>query len=226
MAIRRTVSVRTLREKQKSGAGKRSYHHGDLKNALLDAALNIIQRTGSCRFSLRELADSVRVTQTAVYRHFASLDELLSTLCLAGFDKLAKAETDSLTEVGDDPLERLRQSIATYVRFSTRNPAYFRIMFDSGVPMRAENLKRIQRSFNLLVKVVEECNAAGYLREGSPWDKAIATWAAMHGLSALVIGGQLGEIMQKPERMARFEKEVVLMIENGLLNAKNMRPKS
>jgi AcrR family transcriptional regulator len=218
------VAARTPSVQRNKRSGKPSYHHGDLRNALFEAALAIIQATGSCRFSLRELADSVRVTQTAVYRHFESLDQLLSDLCVQGFDKLAQAERDNLLRAGSDPLERLRSCIATYVTFSTHNPAYFRIMFDSGIPMRSNNIKRMQKSFDLLVEAIEQCDAAGYLREGNPWDKAIATWAAMHGLSALVIGGQLGQILEKPNRMVRLEKEVAVMIERGLLSPKGRKP--
>jgi len=71
---------------------RESYHHGDLRKALLEAALELVRQRRSTHFSLRDLAERVGVTQSAIYRHFNDLDDLLSTLCRQGFDALAETE--------------------------------------------------------------------------------------------------------------------------------------
>jgi AcrR family transcriptional regulator len=190
---------------------RESYHHGDLRNALLQAALELVREKRSTHFSLRDLAERVGVTQPAIYRHFTDLDDVLSTLCRDGFDAFGKAERQMLTEASD-PWARLRALIRVYVHFATNNPAYFRIMFDSGFANRSENIGRARSTFQYLVDVIAEIGGS---RDGA-FEKAVATWASMHGLSALMLSGQLGAVLKKPARAARLERTVTELIERGL----------
>jgi AcrR family transcriptional regulator len=190
---------------------RESYHHGDLRNALLQAALELVREKRSTHFSLRDLAERVGVTQSAIYRHFTDLDDVLSTLCRDGFDAFGKAEGQMLTEASD-PWTRLRGLIRVYVHFATNNPAYFRIMFDSGFANRPENISRARPTFQYLVDVIAEIGGS---RDGA-FEKAVAIWASMHGLSALMLSGQLGAVLEKPARAARLEQTVTELIERGL----------
>ena len=139
--MRRAATAKTTANDRITPARRESYHHGDLRNALLQTALQLVQEKRSTQFSLRDLAERVGVTQSALYRHFTDLDELLSTLCRDGFDAFGKAEREMMTETSD-PWARLRGLIRVYVHFATNNPAYFRIMFDSGFANRPENIGR------------------------------------------------------------------------------------
>ena len=190
---------------------RESYHHGDLRNALLQAALELVREKRSTHFSLRDLAERVGVTQSAIYRHFTDLDDVLSTLCRDGFDAFGNAERQMLTEASD-PWTRLRGLIRVYVHFATNNPAYFRIMFDSGFANRPENISRARPTFQYLVDVIAEIDGS---RDGA-FEKAVAIWASMHGLSALMLSGQLGAVLEKPARAARLEQTVTELIERGL----------
>jgi AcrR family transcriptional regulator len=122
-------------------ARRTSYHHGDLRKALLEAALELVKESRSTHFSLRDLAERVGVSQPAIYRHFTHLDDLLSTLCRNGFDAFDEIERQMTTE-SSDRWARLRGLIRAYTHFATNNPAYFRIMFDSGFANRPENIGR------------------------------------------------------------------------------------
>jgi hypothetical protein len=102
--------------------------------------------------------------------------------------------------------------IRVYVHFATNNPAYFRIMFDSGFANRSENIGRARSTFQYLVDVIAEIGGS---RDGA-FEKAVATWASMHGLSALMLSGQLGAVLKKPARAARLEQTVTELIERGL----------
>jgi len=190
---------------------RKSYHHGDLRNALLQAALELVQETGSTHFSLRDVTERIGVTQPAFYRHFGDLDDLLSTLCRNGFDAFGELEHEMMAD-SPDPWVRLRALVRAYIHFAVSNPGYFRIMFDSGLANRPENLARAKPTFQVLADTIEELLGPG---EAS-FDQAIAVWATMHGLSALMLSGQLGDVLRKPDRAARLEAAAAQLIERGL----------
>jgi AcrR family transcriptional regulator len=191
--------------------GRKSYHHGDLRNALLKAALALVRDRRSTHFTLRDVSERVGVTQSAIYRHFADLDDLLSTLCRNGFDAFAEALRQA-TAGNADPWQRLRALIRAHLRFAISNPDYFRIMFDSGLANRRENIARAQPTFQLLVDTIAEIDGTAE----HAFERAVAIWAAGHGLAALMLSGQLGEILNKPDRAARLEETVTALIEQGL----------
>jgi AcrR family transcriptional regulator len=120
-----------------------------------------------------------------------------------------------LTEASD-PWARLRALIRVYVHFATNNPAYFRIMFDSGFANRPENIGRARPTFRYLVDVIAEIGGSS---DGA-FEKAVAIWASMHGLSALMLSGQLGGVLKKPARAARLEQTVAELIERELGRAR------
>jgi AcrR family transcriptional regulator len=126
---------------------RKSYHHGDLRNALLQAALELVQETGSTHFSLRDVTERIGVSQPAFYRHFPDLDDLLSTLCRNGFDAFGEMERQMMAD-SSNPWLRLRALVRAYIRFAVSNPGYFRIMFDSGLANRPENLARAQPTYH------------------------------------------------------------------------------
>jgi AcrR family transcriptional regulator len=207
--MRRAAPARTTVSSKP--AQRTSYHHGDLRNALLEAALELVKEKRSTHFSLRDLAERVGVSQSAVYRHFTDLDDLLSTLCRNGFDAFDETERRMMAK-SSNPWARLRGLIRAYIHFATSNPAYFRIMFDSGFANRPENIGRARPTFRYLVDVIAEIGGSS---DGA-FEKAVAIWASMHGLSALMLSGQLGGVLKKPARAARLEQTVAELIERGL----------
>ena len=190
---------------------RKSYHHGDLRNALLKAALDLVRERRSTHFTLHDVSERVGVTQYAIYRHFADLDDLLSTLCRNGFDAFAEAQRKA-TAGNPDPWQRLRALVRAHLRFSISNPDYFRIMFDSGLANRPENIARGQPTFQLLVDTIAEIDGTAE----HAFERAVAIWAAGHGLAALMLSGQLGGILNMPDRAARLEETVTALIEQGL----------
>ena len=190
---------------------RKSYHHGDLRNALLKAALDLVRDRRSTHFTLHDVSERVGVTQSAIYRHFADLDDLLSTLCRNGFDAFAEVQRQA-TAGNSDPWQRLRALVRAHLRFAISNPDYFRIMFDSGLANRPENIARGQPTFQLLVDTIAEIDGTAE----HAFERAVAIWAAGHGLAALMLSGQLGGILNMPDRAARLEETVTALIEHGL----------
>src|SRR6201988_3561246 len=121
--------------KDDRSGGPRGYHHGNLKEALLRAALELIAKKGPAGFTFAEAARWAGVSPAAPYRHFRDRDELISSVALRGFQQfeaaLAKAwdggRPDSMT-----PLDRLGKA---YLAFARTEPAYYSAIFESGIPL-------------------------------------------------------------------------------------------
>lgn len=171
----------------------RAYHHGDLRNALIEAGLNALEAQDASELSLRALARDLGVSANAVYRHFADKDALLSALAAEGFRRFGREQREARARVATDP-------VATglgYIRFAQRHPALFRLMF--GRFTRACDSAELQEAalaaFGELLedsRSTQAVPAAG----GAPIDeatmlRAIARWSLVHGLSHLMLEGQL-----------------------------------
>jgi len=170
--------------------GGLAYHHGNLRRALLDAALDMFASRGAFDFTLRELAREAGVTHNAPYRHFAGKAELLAALREEGFAELALAARAGL-EASDDPRERIRALGEAYVRFALQRPHHFRLMLgnplgEEGPPPESGN------AFAMLRATIEDGRARGVIRDDlSARELAVAAWALVHGLASLVVTGQL-----------------------------------
>src|SRR6478752_135745 len=115
---------------------ERPYHHGDLRRAIVQAALEILRETQSLEFSLRELARRAGVSHNAPYKHFADKRELLAAVSAAGFERLVKRMTSG---IGGSPREQLFAMLRAYIDHGVENPALYSLMFGSylGGPERS-----------------------------------------------------------------------------------------
>ena len=107
---------------------ERPYHHGDLRRAIVKAALEILRETQSLEFSLRELARRAGVSHNAPYKHFAEKRELLAAVSAAGFEMLAKRMTSEIAGLGR-PREQLFAMLRAYIDHGVENPALYSLMF-------------------------------------------------------------------------------------------------
>jgi len=172
-------------------AKQRPYHHGNLRETLIESALGLIAEAGPGGFTLREVARRARVSHNAPYRHFHDREDLVAALAAQGFDRLTHSMTEALAP-GQTPLERLRLSGRGYVAFALRWPQHFAVMFDTPLdhakyPQLAEAGKR---AFGVLLGLVRECQEAGVLKEGIEAEQfALLAWSQVHGIAKLAIGG-------------------------------------
>src|SRR5215469_7963630 len=113
----------------------RSYHHGDLRNSLLDAAREILEKEGLGALSLRAVARHAGVSHAAPYRHFPSHDDLLAELAVEGFQELGAAlrQAGNVSEPTDEKVARIG---SIYMRFVAGRPALTRLMFGPQLPQR------------------------------------------------------------------------------------------
>ena len=108
------------------------YHHGDLKAALIDGAVELIAERGVRRFSVAELSRRLGVTVAAPYRHFANRDELLAAVAVRALHAFREALA-AQSSVSDPPEQRLAAMAAGYVRFAAQQPALFEVVFGVGL---------------------------------------------------------------------------------------------
>lgn len=198
------------RGRRRVGTGGRRrrtrYHHGDLRRALLDAALALVEREGAEALTLRAAARRAGVSQAAPYRHFRDKEALLAAVAEEGFRAMTEGMRQAAAPHAGDPLGRLRASGSAYIEFATSHPAHFRIMFGRGAADRSAHLglmEAAREAFGVLVGGIRECQEAGIVRQGDPEDLALCAWSATHGLSTLAVDGQLGERAARLEDLAQ-----------------------
>lgn len=172
--------------------GKReNYHHGDLRSALIQAGLEMLEERQGAEIGLREVARAVGVSATAVYRHFPDKSALLRTLAAEGLERLATEQQKAFVAAGGGKAGFAATGRA-YVRFALDNPALFRLIF-SNPPEEshgagAEN--DVPEAFRMLHE-----NAATLLSsDAGPVEvklEALNAWARVHGLSVLILDGQI-----------------------------------
>lgn len=172
---------------------RKPYHHGHLREALLEAARARLAEGGESELSLRDLATRVGVSVNATYRHFESKEAMLVELAAGGFDALRADLRDAVASAGAvSALRRLNVVGEAYVGFANRDPALFRLMF--GREGRFESDERFREAAGAAFMVLVECVAA--VREEPPdapevIRAAIAAWSVAHGFATLGIEGYL-----------------------------------
>ncbi|WP_405793088.1 TetR/AcrR family transcriptional regulator [Streptomyces sp. NBC_01506] len=199
--------METNRANQRAKAG---YHHGDLRNALITAGVELATDGGPERVVLREVARRVGVSATAAYRHFAGQGDLLFAVKIQAQQRLADAMERVGVEVprGDHPGAAAELRLAAlgrgYVGFALEHPGLFRTAFShalldagggagwGGVTAPDDNPQ--YRSYNLLSEALDELVATGRMpAENRPGAEA-AAWATAHGLSMLLLDGPMGRL--------------------------------
>lgn len=162
----------------------KAYHHGDLRSALLSAGLKALESGDIEHLSLRQLARDVGVSPTAVYRHFPAKDALLQALGKLGIDQMGAWQRDAALKA--DPADAFSATGRAYVRWALANPALFKLVFgqcrEVGQSVFGDN-----EAARLLRGYVEK-----FARNEAEVQRAmIQAWALVHGLTMLILDGQL-----------------------------------
>ncbi len=175
----------------------RSYHHGDLRRALSDAALALLAEEGGWNFSIRELARRAGVSHSAPNKHFPTKRDLLAALAGVGFDMLR--ERMLADSAGVEPADlALAATCVAYVRFAVEKPALYRLMFGpelAGDAMPDETAAAGIGAKSMVEDAVLHAAKAGLLRfsaddQHARSGAALTCWSAVHGLAMLLIDGK------------------------------------
>lgn len=179
--------------KAKPSEKSTSYHHGDLRRALIDAARASLKERGIDKLSLRGVARDVGVSHAAAYHHFEDKTALVAAIAVTAFADLTSAVETAGNEAGD-AVARLRTLAQAYVRFALEHPDEFRVMFSPQLRSDAV-LTEVERAgratYTLLVTALEALRVEGRLTTDDPERAAITVWALTHGLATLMLDGPL-----------------------------------
>ncbi len=173
--------------------GKKSYHHGDLKNALIEAGADILSKDGVNGLSLRKVALKAGVSHAAPYAHFADKQELIAAIATDGYRRLYESLAAVLQRYESDPARQLVEGAWAYVQFAMNDTDHFKIALSSVVAKEkdyAAFAEMTRQSFALLVQIVEACQAAKIFKRGPTDLMVVSVWSLIHGFVLLVLEDQ------------------------------------
>lgn len=166
-----------------------SYHHGDLRDALLRAAESELAEKGVEAFSLRGCAKRAGVSHAAPAHHFRTADDLLTALAGVGFGRLVAAMRRRAEAAVPEPEARLTAIGLGYIDFAQANPALFKLMFGSDRPARDDSALRESgdAAFQTLVDAITDVRGDAPFLSDAGVQHLCAAWAVVHGLAHLLI---------------------------------------
>jgi AcrR family transcriptional regulator len=195
-----------------------NYHHGNLREALIAAAIQILVEEGINALSLREVARRAGVSQSAPYRHFADKEAVLAAVAAAGFRALACAMRQAAAGA-ESPARRVMALGQGYVSFGTQHPCLLRLMFSAEIANKSA-YPELQAAGQTAYGLIRDAIVAHLAQaKATPIDPEVATvtaWALVHGLATLLIDRQIdGEISATPNEEALIAAVTAILI-NGL----------
>ncbi len=177
----------------KAPARKPAYHHGDLRNGLVQAGIRLLRKEGLADLSLRRVAREAKVSPAAPYRHFTDKHALLAAISEHGFRQMhARLEGARSAAPGD--LDAIGQA---YLAFALKEPQSYRLMFTQNVLCEGTPSESLQeageQAFHSLVATIETGQANGRIAAQDGAQLALASWALVHGVAMLLIDGALSK---------------------------------
>ncbi len=171
------------------------YHHGNLKDALVQTALEMVENDGVESITLRDLTKKIGTSRSALYRHFDSKDELMKAVVKAGFEKFHNFIAPAIMN-NESVLNKLYAVGKSYIEFAIKNPNLYRMMFGHELQNEREDSCDIKDeddapSFHALVSLVVEAQNSKLFKKDDPILQSTVIWSMMHGLVKLLIDGHV-----------------------------------
>lgn len=182
------------------------YHHGDLRSALIQAAVATIDRDGVDTLTLRGVGEALGVSRTALYRHFRDKASLIEAVAAQGFRTL-RVDLTGAWESGGGGRAGFMAMGRAYVRFAATHPSHYRVMFGAFRPEDAcdVDLKDAgTNAFQVLVDALAAQQHAGTVRRDPLRTQALYVWAVVHGVAMLAIDRQIGRDGSAGEALADY----------------------
>jgi AcrR family transcriptional regulator len=195
--------------------GPRGYHHGNLKEALLRAALELIAQKGPAGFTFAEAARWAGVSPAAPYRHFRDRDGLLASVALRGLNQFEGALARAWDDGRPDVFVAFDRLGKAYLEFARTAPAYYSAMFEAGVPLATspELREAGDRAFAVLRAAAEKLCAQTPARTRPPaLMVALHIWAVSHGIASLFGRGDAARrtLPMSPEELLEAQMLIYL----------------
>lgn len=209
---------------------RQGYHHGNLKEALIEAAQRFIAERGLGGFTLADAAKLVGVTPAALYRHFRGREALVAEVAFRGFDELAQRLGKALQSDGT-PLERFTRMGEAYLAFAEQEPGFYAAMFSArpqetesegcapwskGTPGKdSTSSQRSNSAFDYLVQALSKTFPEGFQNVDTRFI-AIEVWALSHGIATLDAAGQLPKGPGLPDKYELLRAGVLALVHGAL----------
>jgi AcrR family transcriptional regulator len=180
---------------------RETYHHGNLREALVACALRMIGEHGPNGFTLAEVARAAGVSGAAPYRHFKDRNALIAEIARQGFERFAKDLRTAWDQARPTPIAAIENCGRAYLGFARREPAFYAAMFEPGFPLEDDPalLAESERAFGVLRQaadaVVKSMPAQG---RPPPLMVALHVWSLAHGIASLFIDGPSGSRRKLP----------------------------
>lgn len=204
--------------KDRGPGARRGYHHGNLREALIEAALNLIREKGPGGFTFAEAARAAGVSPAAPYRHFRDRDALIADVAKRGFEAFTRALALAWDSGRPTPLKAFNRLGGAYLAFASQEPAYFSAMFESGLSLSdyPEVQAEGDRAFGVLREACEAIIATlPKDRRPPPLMMALHIWSLSHGIAALFARGDQAR-RPIPMRAEELLEAAVLIYLDGL----------
>jgi AcrR family transcriptional regulator len=189
------------------GSGRESYHHGNLREALIETVLALISERGPAGFTFAEVARAAGVSAAAPYRHFRDRNALIAEVARRGFERFETELEQAWAGGRPDPLAAIENCGRAYLAFARREPASYAAMFEPGFPLEedAALLAASERTFAVLRRAAEAVCALQVKGVRPPaMMVALHLWAMAHGIASLFIGrndGSRRKLPMSPEEL-------------------------
>jgi AcrR family transcriptional regulator len=201
---------------RKEQGRERGYHHGNLKEALLQAALDLIGQKGAAGFTFADAARMAGVSPAAPYRHFRDRDELLSSIAQRGFEQFEAALGGAWDDGRPDTMTAFERLGRAYLAFAGAEPAYYSAMFESQIPSDATPALQAasERAFGIVRAAAERL--AALAPAGTPRPPALMMalhiWSMTHGIASLFARGDAARrsLPMSPEELLEAEMLIYL----------------
>ena len=198
---------------------KLAYHHGDLRAALIDAALDVIGEIGPQGLTIREVARRAGVSHAAPYRHYADKDELILAVVERGFELLDETMVAARRAAGEDKLAQFAAAGEAYLDFALHSPTYYRVMF-SGDLLSSNGQEALRHTssaaFQQIMDDLVMCQQMGIIRPGDPLLQAISIVSTVHGFVSLVNDNRVDHLLEGKSSIEEVKNFVMTAIFEGL----------
>src|ERR1700712_821987 len=198
------------------GRAERGYHHGNLKEALLQAALDLIAQKGAAGFTFSDAARLAGVSPAAPYRHFRDRDELLSSIAQRGFEQFEQVLTAAWDDGRPETVRAFERVGKAYLAFAREEPAFYSAMFESGLPvdLNPALLAASERAFAIIRAAAERL--AALAPPGQPRAAAVMMalhiWSMSHGVASLFARGDAARRKLPMSAEDLLEAEVLIYL--------------